>query len=444
MSARSPLSPEQRAALAAHLADAKPARADLVVSLGGSANNVREHEHPPWEDLYCLNLLSYMGERMAPVLRRLLDAESEAERYRIAWRMARTRALSAGGAADRYAARARELQTAVQDMFGASIAVQMERNELRDRVAELEQQTATDHAEILREEARRLRGLADEMPEVGRARQAEGLYRAALVLEERADEAGKDTRKGESTRIPTSGGAEVVVTPCPKVYEPGAAKAECSGCGQGCYSPRAGAAEQWARSHAGACGESAVGKDTRAPGESTRAEVVAERDAQIIAWLVKKAREYRSTGSRQHALQAEAIEGMASKIQRGAVRPGNLGGARSYWETIANALNAANDAGMHVGIDLDGTLTDRDEWSVVWDRAAERWQVEPYDEDAPTSPATCGRCRQLFDPEDTRFDGRARHNDSPFCRSCVDSCREALDAFHRCAVCRAPEGGDVR
>ncbi|GCD46154.1 hypothetical protein [Streptomyces paromomycinus] len=66
--------------------------------------------------------------------------------------------------------------------------------------ARVEQVYAAVRAEVLREEARRLRRLADEMSEVGRARQAEGLYRAALVLEERADEAGKDTRKGESTR----------------------------------------------------------------------------------------------------------------------------------------------------------------------------------------------------------------------------------------------------
>lgn len=54
--------------------------------------------------------------------------------------------------------------------------------------------------------------------------------------------------------------------------------------------------------------------------QSHRDEVRAERDAEIIAWLIKKAREYRSTTSHQHKLQAEAIERMASKIQRGAVR----------------------------------------------------------------------------------------------------------------------------
>lgn len=62
----------------------------------------------------------------------------ERDRYRIAWRGARTRARSTGDAADRYASRVNTLQSAVQDGFGALLAVQMERDELRKRVAELE------------------------------------------------------------------------------------------------------------------------------------------------------------------------------------------------------------------------------------------------------------------------------------------------------------------
>lgn len=54
---------------------------------------------------------------------------------------------------------------------------------------------------------------------------------------------------------------------------------------------------------------------------------------------------------------------------------------RSYWVDIADALNAAHSAGMPVGIDLDGTLTDRNAWSVVWDRAAEQWVVAGYEDD---------------------------------------------------------------
>lgn len=55
---------------------------------------------------------------------------------------------------------------------------------------------------------------------------------------------------------------------------------------------------------------------------------------------------------------------------------------RSYWVAIATALNAAHSAGMPVGIDLDGTLTDHNAWSVVWDRAAERWTVAGYEDEA--------------------------------------------------------------
>lgn len=52
---------------------------------------------------------------------------------------------------------------------------------------------------------------------------------------------------------------------------------------------------------------------------------------------------------------------------------------RSYWQAIADALNAAHAAGMPVGIDLDGTLTDHNAWSVIWDRDAERWVLASCD-----------------------------------------------------------------
>lgn len=54
---------------------------------------------------------------------------------------------------------------------------------------------------------------------------------------------------------------------------------------------------------------------------------------------------------------------------------------RSRWVDIAAAMNAAHDAGMPVGIDLDGTLTDHRMWSVVWDRDAERWTVAGYEDE---------------------------------------------------------------
>ncbi|TVZ96459.1 hypothetical protein [Streptomyces sp. BK340] len=49
----------------------------------------------------------------------------------------------------------------------------------------------------------------------------------------------------------------------------------------------------------------------------------AERDAEIMRWLGKKAREYRATGRKADAERADLIGRLASQISRGAVRPNN-------------------------------------------------------------------------------------------------------------------------
>lgn len=59
----------------------------------------------------------------------------ERERYRLAWHRARTRALSAGGAADRYAARAGELQDALQESVFACLALQAAGGKEKDTAA---------------------------------------------------------------------------------------------------------------------------------------------------------------------------------------------------------------------------------------------------------------------------------------------------------------------
>ena len=56
-----------------------PASDELLASFRRSIVEMREHEHPR-EDYFCLNLASYMGDRMGVVLRRLADAEAEVER----------------------------------------------------------------------------------------------------------------------------------------------------------------------------------------------------------------------------------------------------------------------------------------------------------------------------------------------------------------------------
>lgn len=51
-----------------------PATDQLLADLATCVRDVREHEHPArGEDLFCLNLTSYMGERMAAVLKRRED-----------------------------------------------------------------------------------------------------------------------------------------------------------------------------------------------------------------------------------------------------------------------------------------------------------------------------------------------------------------------------------
>ncbi|MGW1814252.1 hypothetical protein ACWCQM_11900 [Streptomyces sp. NPDC002125] len=86
-----PMTSEQRKAIAVQIGNVQHATDALIGSFAESVANVRNHEHPSWEDLYCMNLTSYMGERMGPVLKRLLDTETENARLR-----ARVAKLEAG------------------------------------------------------------------------------------------------------------------------------------------------------------------------------------------------------------------------------------------------------------------------------------------------------------------------------------------------------------
>jgi hypothetical protein len=60
-----------------------------------------------------------------------------------------------------------------------------------------------------------------------------------------------------------------------------------------------------------------------------------------------------------------------------------------------------------------------------------------YADEQPTADASeaCGKCKQPFDPADTRFDGQARHYLTPYCRGCVDRCHDNESADHRCVIC---------
>ncbi|MGW4040429.1 hypothetical protein ACWEIM_29835 [Streptomyces sp. NPDC004778] len=54
--------------------------------------------------------------------------------------------------------------------------------------------------------------------------------------------------------------------------------------------------------------------------EAGRTTAAADRDKQIIAWLEQKAAEY-GTSNRERRAKAEAVDRMADKLSRGAVRP---------------------------------------------------------------------------------------------------------------------------
>lgn len=49
----------------------------------------------------------------------------------------------------------------------------------------------------------------------------------------------------------------------------------------------------------------------------------------------------------------------------------------------------------------------------------------------------CARCGLTFDPIDQTWNGRARYQDTEFCRSCVDRCHESTDFAHECVICEA-------
>ncbi|MEV4197062.1 hypothetical protein [Micromonospora globbae] len=60
----------------------RPATDLLIAHLAETLAEMRAHQHPErGGDLFCLNLTSYLGERMGPVLRRLADEQTAARQW---------------------------------------------------------------------------------------------------------------------------------------------------------------------------------------------------------------------------------------------------------------------------------------------------------------------------------------------------------------------------
>ncbi|MEU9406222.1 hypothetical protein AB0E08_11015 [Streptomyces sp. NPDC048281] len=102
-------------------------------------------------------------------------------------------------------------------------------------------------------------------------------------------------------------------------------------------------------------------------------------------------------------------------------------------ERAGEAKSAVRDA-INQGPDRLG-------WHTDWLR--HRLTAEQADAQA-REKNRCRRCRTPFDPADGRFDGNARHRETPWCRGCVDNCHEG-GAEHVCKICDpARYGGEPR
>lgn len=77
--------------------------------------------------------------------------------------------------------------------------------------------------------------------------------------------------------------------------------------------------------------------------DAYRLAVIADRDAQIIAWLEQKARE-EGTSNKDSRLRATAIYRMADKLSRGAVRPPLSKGPDTSAEDALTAIRTAVQA----------------------------------------------------------------------------------------------------
>lgn len=113
-----------------------------------------------------------------------------------------------------------------------------------------------------------------------------------------------------------------------------------------------------------------------------------------------------------------------------------------------------NDRAMHAAIALRNILGDGPSLGIEWTARYLRERLAEHPTDsyrhwgAPAGSSgprpSCGKCSTPFDPADTRFDGRARHKDTPWCRRCVDNCGDG-GAEHVCVICDPKRyGGETR
>jgi hypothetical protein len=119
------------------------------------------------------------------------------------------------------------------------------------------------------------------------------------------------------------------------------------------------------------------------------------------------------------ALLAHHADVLAAQLRTGYFRDAWIAAERL--DAHANALTADEETPAVAEL-LDSMLSFDPEAVATTQRAANLGEE-------------CGKCRRPFDPADTRFDGHARHRETPYCRGCVDRCRDNEIADHRCVIC---------
>lgn len=101
------------------------------------------------------------------------------------------------------------------------------------------------------------------------------------------------------------------------------------------------------------------------------------------------------------------------------------------------------DRALWVRAALKGALAE-DPANIGWDVDYLRGKLRTEETEATERAVNrCARCRWTFDPHDKRFDGHARHGETPFCRRCVDKCHDS-GTEHVCQICDPQRYGGAR
>ncbi|MEU3851786.1 hypothetical protein [Streptomyces sp. NPDC029554] len=108
-------------------------------------------------------------------------------------------------------------------------------------------------------------------------------------------------------------------------------------------------------------------------------EVVAERDTQFVAWLLKKAREYPTDPARQEKA-ADAIARLADKVARGALRPNNL--HTDFFQPGRTYTHIDDKTDWKFRVDMVTTHPEDGERTALgWRHFRGVWEAIAYDED---------------------------------------------------------------